>query len=221
MPSRSDGANRHGACALCSSPGISTGVHRAGASASAIGRAWCRPYSAELEHRGRIAIIVMGCTSIGSPGSPADARETRPDGAAGRAVGRLRHGAAFAFGWTPCIGPILAAILAVAASKETVAKGAMLLAVYSAGLGIPFIVAGARGRAVAPLSSRASSAIWRRSRRRWAGCWCSPASRSSPGSSARRATICWNGSRRWGGSGRSSPLPVWGEVDGERQRDGG
>jgi len=49
-------------------------------------------------------------------------------------------GLAFAFGWTPCIGPILATILAVAASKETVAKGGMLLAVYSAGLGIPFIV---------------------------------------------------------------------------------
>ena len=50
-------------------------------------------------------------------------------------------GLAFAFGWTPCIGPILAAILAVAASEATVAKGAGMLAVYSLGLGIPFIVA--------------------------------------------------------------------------------
>jgi cytochrome c-type biogenesis protein len=50
-------------------------------------------------------------------------------------------GLAFAFGWTPCIGPILAAILAVAASEETVAKGAGMLAVYSLGLGIPFIIA--------------------------------------------------------------------------------
>ena len=50
-------------------------------------------------------------------------------------------GLAFAFGWTPCIGPILAAILAVAASEETVAKGAGLLAVYSLGLGIPFLLA--------------------------------------------------------------------------------
>src|SRR5262249_9746373 len=50
-------------------------------------------------------------------------------------------GLAFAFGWTPCIGPILAAILAVAASEQTVTKGAGLLAVYSAGLGIPFVVA--------------------------------------------------------------------------------
>jgi cytochrome c-type biogenesis protein len=50
-------------------------------------------------------------------------------------------GLAFAFGWTPCIGPILAAILAVAASEATVTKGASLLAVYSAGLGIPFMLA--------------------------------------------------------------------------------
>jgi cytochrome c-type biogenesis protein len=50
-------------------------------------------------------------------------------------------GLAFAFGWTPCIGPILAAILSVAAAEATVVKGAGLLAVYSAGLGIPFLLA--------------------------------------------------------------------------------
>jgi cytochrome c-type biogenesis protein len=50
-------------------------------------------------------------------------------------------GLAFAFGWTPCIGPILAAILAVAASEATVTKGAGMLAVYSLGLGIPFLLA--------------------------------------------------------------------------------
>ena len=50
-------------------------------------------------------------------------------------------GLAFAFGWTPCIGPILAAILAVAASQETAGKGAALLAAYSLGLGAPFFVA--------------------------------------------------------------------------------
>jgi len=50
-------------------------------------------------------------------------------------------GLAFALGWTPCIGPILAAILAVAASEATVTKGAGLLAVYSLGLGVPFIIA--------------------------------------------------------------------------------
>jgi cytochrome c-type biogenesis protein len=50
-------------------------------------------------------------------------------------------GLAFAFGWTPCIGPILAVILAIAASEATVTKGAGLLAVYSLGLGIPFLIA--------------------------------------------------------------------------------
>ncbi len=55
--------------------------------------------------------------------------------------GAYLMGLAFALGWTPCIGPILAAILAVAASQQTVAKGAGMLAVYSLGLGIPFIVA--------------------------------------------------------------------------------
>jgi cytochrome c-type biogenesis protein len=49
-------------------------------------------------------------------------------------------GFAFAFGWTPCIGPILATVLTMAATKETVGQGIMLLAVYSAGLAIPFLV---------------------------------------------------------------------------------
>src|SRR5438105_9648677 len=57
------------------------------------------------------------------------------------AWGSFLVGFAFAFGWTPCIGPILAAILAVAASERTVAHGAGLLAVYSLGLGIPFLLA--------------------------------------------------------------------------------
>jgi len=50
-------------------------------------------------------------------------------------------GLAFAFGWTPCIGPILAAILAVAGSEDTVGQGALLLAAYAVGLGLPFVLA--------------------------------------------------------------------------------
>jgi cytochrome c-type biogenesis protein len=50
-------------------------------------------------------------------------------------------GLAFAFGWTPCIGPILATILVVAGSQETVARGALLLAAYAFGLGVPFVLA--------------------------------------------------------------------------------
>jgi cytochrome c-type biogenesis protein len=53
--------------------------------------------------------------------------------------GAMVVGIAFAFGWTPCIGPILAAILAIAAAQESVWQGVKLLAVYSLGLGVPFI----------------------------------------------------------------------------------
>ncbi len=55
-------------------------------------------------------------------------------------VGALVLGLAFAFGWTPCIGPILAGILTIASTKQTVTEGMFLLAVYSAGLGIPFLL---------------------------------------------------------------------------------
>ena len=51
-------------------------------------------------------------------------------------------GIAFGFGWTPCIGPVLGSVLAVAATRGEAARGAMLLAVYSAGLGLPFLVTG-------------------------------------------------------------------------------
>jgi cytochrome c-type biogenesis protein len=55
-------------------------------------------------------------------------------------IGAGLVGIAFAFGWTPCIGPILAGILAVAGAQETVGHGVRLLAVYSLGLGVPFLV---------------------------------------------------------------------------------
>jgi len=63
-------------------------------------------------------------------------------------------GLAFAFGWTPCIGPILAAILSIAAVEATVEKGAALLAVYSAGLGIPFLIAAFMVKQFSTLFSR-------------------------------------------------------------------
>ena len=80
-------------------------------------------------------------------------------------------GLAFAFGWTPCIGPILAAILAVASAEQTVASGAALLGAYALGLGAPFILA--RSRWVRFFMSRgafaASSGGWKRASAR---CWC-------------------------------------------------
>ena len=56
------------------------------------------------------------------------------------AVSGFLMGFAFAFGWTPCIGPILASVLAVAATRETVGEGGFLLACYSAGLAVPFLI---------------------------------------------------------------------------------
>jgi cytochrome c-type biogenesis protein len=58
----------------------------------------------------------------------------------GTAFGAFVVGIAFAFGWSPCIGPILATILAFAASEDTVARGILLLALYSAGLAVPFLL---------------------------------------------------------------------------------
>src|SRR5262249_30713683 len=97
---------------------------------------------AQLSIVAGIAIILMGLHFLGLTRFAVlmfekRAPMSRPVGLWGAYV----MGLAFAFGWTPCIGPALGTILTVAASKETVAQGAALLAVYSAGLGIPFIVA--------------------------------------------------------------------------------
>ncbi len=121
--------------------GFSTVFVMLGASASLIGgliRAW----SEELSIIAGVVIIVMGLHFLGLTRIGLLMREGRlpipkPVGLWGAYI----MGLAFAFGWTPCIGPILAAILSIAAAEQTVAKGAGLLAVYSAGLGIPFLVA--------------------------------------------------------------------------------
>ena len=121
--------------------GFSTVFVALGASASFIG-GFIRAWSAQLSIVAGIAIILMGLHFLGLTRIGFLMREGRlpipkPVGLWGAYV----MGLAFAFGWTPCIGPILAAILSVAASETTVTKGAGLLAVYSAGLGIPFLIA--------------------------------------------------------------------------------
>ena len=88
-----------------------------------------------------IGIIILGLTMIGLVRIPMLGREHRVD------LARLPKGPAaafplgfaFAFGWVPCLGPVLATVLATAGATETVAWGAFLLVCYSAGLGIPFI----------------------------------------------------------------------------------
>jgi len=122
--------------------GFSTVFVALGATASVFGSV-LRANLHILSWAAGVVIIVMGLHFIGLFRIGLLYREkraevTKPVGLWGAYV----MGLAFAFGWTPCIGPILAAILAVAGSQETVALGAGLLAAYSFGLGVPFIVAG-------------------------------------------------------------------------------
>ena len=121
--------------------GFSTVFVALGAGASAIG-GLLRAYSNFLSIVAGVAILAMGLHFLGVFRIPLMARTARlevekPVGLWGAYV----MGLAFAFGWTPCIGPVLAAILALAASETTIARGASLLAVYSLGLGIPFVLA--------------------------------------------------------------------------------
>ena len=121
--------------------GFSTVFVLLGATASALGLI-VRQYVDVLSMIAGVAIIVMGLHFLGLFRIGLFYREARVS--VGKSVdvwGAYVMGLAFAFGWTPCIGPILAAILAVAGSEASVARGALLLAFYSAGLGIPFVLA--------------------------------------------------------------------------------
>lgn len=121
--------------------GFTTVFVALGASASLIG-GLVRQYMNVLSIIAGVLIIIMGLHflglfKIGLLYREARVQVSRPAGN----IGAYGMGLAFAFGWTPCIGPILGAILSFAGSGETVGYGAALLAVYSAGLGIPFLIA--------------------------------------------------------------------------------
>lgn len=138
-----DGAVRRRAmlAALLFVAGFTTVFVLLGATASALGQA-IRQYLDVLSTVAGVAIIVMGLHFLGLFRIGFLYREARfnvnkPVGLWGAYV----MGLAFAFGWTPCIGPVLAAILTVAGSEASVTHGAVLLAAYSAGLGIPFLLA--------------------------------------------------------------------------------
>jgi len=94
-----------------------------------------------LEKIAGVLIIAMGVLFVGSLFITRLNREWHVDALMTRAGkgGPLIAGAAFAIAWTPCIGPTLGAILGLASTSGSVAHGALLLAVYSAGLGIPFL----------------------------------------------------------------------------------
>lgn len=130
--------------ALCFVLGFSTVFVLMGASASMIGQV-LRSHMTLLAQIAGVFIIIMGLNFLGVFRLGFLQREARYHAAQKPAgpLGAFAIGLAFAFGWTPCIGPVLATILTIAASEQDVAKGAFLLAVYSLGLGIPFMLAAA------------------------------------------------------------------------------
>lgn len=115
-----------------------------GAGASYAGQLF-RAYLPILSQIAGVFIILMGLNFLGVFRLNLLGRDTRYQHAARPPglFGSYAVGLAFAFGWTPCIGPVLATILSIAAGTESVTYGASLLAAYSLGLGIPFLIAAA------------------------------------------------------------------------------
>jgi cytochrome c-type biogenesis protein len=113
-----------------------------GASATALGTLLLS-YKVELGVIAGVVVILFGLHLLGLTPLRLMNQEARfhVESSGGRAAGAFLLGIAFAFGWTPCIGPVLGAILTLGASTADVAKGATLLAVYSLGLGLPFLLA--------------------------------------------------------------------------------
>lgn len=122
--------------------GFSTVFVALGAGASTIGRL-LRVWQEPLAMAAGVLIIIMGLNFLGLIRIPLLSREARfqSQGKPASAIAAYVMGLAFAFGWTPCIGPVLGPILTLAGGRDTVGEGALLLAAYSLGLGIPFLIA--------------------------------------------------------------------------------
>ncbi len=122
--------------------GLSTVFLLLGFTASAFG-AFFLDYQTIFARVSGLVVVVFGLHFLHVFRIPVLDREMRLDAGdrGGSALGAYVLGLAFAFGWTPCIGPQLGAILSLAASEASVARGTTLLAVYAAGLGVPFLLA--------------------------------------------------------------------------------
>ncbi|MBP7001823.1 cytochrome c biogenesis CcdA family protein [Amaricoccus sp.] len=121
--------------------GLSTVFLLLGLAASSLGRAllaWQR----EMAMLAGAVIVLFGLHFLGVLRIPLLYREARLDAppANGSAFGAYVLGLAFAFGWTPCIGPVLGAILSLAAQEASVERGMLLMGVYAVGLGVPFLL---------------------------------------------------------------------------------
>ena len=122
--------------------GLSTVFLLLGFTASALGMFFLRHQEMFSRISGAI-VIVLGLHFLHVIRIPFLDREARLDAGdqGGSALGAYLLGLAFAFGWTPCIGPQLGAILSLAANEHSVGRGTVLLGVYAVGLGIPFLLA--------------------------------------------------------------------------------
>ena len=124
--------------------GLSTVFLLMGFAASAVGATFLQ-YQEWFNTAAGIIVMIFGAHFVGVYRIGFLDREARLDAGdrGGSAFGAYILGLAFAFGWTPCIGPQLGAILSLAASEASVTRGTLLLAVYAAGLGIPFLLVAA------------------------------------------------------------------------------
>ena len=115
-----------------------------GASASLIGRT-VSAYFETLSVVAGVVIVLLGLQFLGWLRFDALLRQARFSGPkrGGGVIGAYVVGLAFAFGWTPCVGPVLATILLIAGAESSAAQGAALLGAYSLGIGLPFILAAA------------------------------------------------------------------------------
>ena len=122
--------------------GLSTVFLFLGFTASAFGMFFLRNQEIFAQVAG-VVVIVFGLHFLGVFRIPLLMREARLDAGdrGGSSFGAYVLGLAFAFGWTPCIGPILGAILSMAASQGDVTRGTVLLGSYAVGLGVPFLLA--------------------------------------------------------------------------------
>ena len=122
--------------------GLSTVFLLMGFAASALGRILLQ-YQGALTKISGLTVILLGLHFLHVLRIPILDREARLDAGdrGGSTTGAYLLGLAFAFGWTPCIGPQLGAILSLAATEADLARGTVLLAVYAIGLGIPFLLA--------------------------------------------------------------------------------
>ena len=124
--------------------GLSTVFLLLGFTASAIGAMFLQ-FQSTLNTLAGIMVMIFGAHFVGVYRIGFLDREARLDAGdrGGSAFGAYVLGLAFAFGWTPCIGPQLGAILSLAASEASISKGTLLLGIYAAGLGIPFLLVAA------------------------------------------------------------------------------